>query len=59
LLACDENCLTEEVRKAAGVEDAPTPYALPSAEPELRGVDRSTPVYFADAVPPQEAAKVA
>jgi hypothetical protein len=52
-------CLTEDARKAAGVEDTLASYAVPSAEAESRGVDRPTPIHFVAAAPPHEAAQVA
>jgi class 3 adenylate cyclase len=56
LAGSDEICLTEDVRKATGVEDALASYAVRSAEAELRGVDRPTRIYFVAAAPPHEAA---
>ena len=40
----DEICLTDEVRRATGVEDALAPYGIRSVEAELRGVEHATPV---------------
>jgi len=50
----DEVCLTEDVRRAAGVEEALAPYAIRSAEAELKGVEQRTPVYFVGAPLPRE-----
>ena len=45
----DEICLTEDVRRASGVEDALALYAVRSAEAQLKGVGQRTPVYFVGA----------
>jgi class 3 adenylate cyclase len=42
----DEICLTEEVRRAPGVEEVLANYPVRRTEAEIRGVDQKAPVYF-------------
>ncbi len=55
----DEICLTEEMRQAPGVNDAPASYAIHSAEAQLQGIEQMTPVYIVDDRQPSETAQIA
>ena len=55
----DEICLTDEVCRAPGVEEALAAYPVRRVEAALKGVEQTTPVYIVGSASPGGVAKVA